>query len=155
LLEPSLCHHEVCVLDVGSEFLSLVHVQLLKDVAVKIKKNFLCFLGNHPKLVMHVQSILEMVACCLHLLKNFLYAQQATDWFIQEREKVQELHYLLSCSPNKDSVVFHCNKLMLVQLSFTNRNPAYIFGALQCSHYLENPTTLPLWHLLKLSIQTY
>jgi hypothetical protein len=33
-LEPSLCHHEVCVLDVGSDFLSLVHVQLLKDVAV-------------------------------------------------------------------------------------------------------------------------
>jgi hypothetical protein len=40
LWEPSLCHHKVCVLDFGSEFLSLVHVQLLKDVAVKSRRNF-------------------------------------------------------------------------------------------------------------------
>jgi hypothetical protein len=31
---------------------------------------------------MHVQSILEMTGCCLHLLENFLYAHEATDWFI-------------------------------------------------------------------------
>jgi hypothetical protein len=41
LLEPSLCHHEVCVLDVGSDFLSLVHVQLLKDVAVNSRKIYI------------------------------------------------------------------------------------------------------------------
>jgi hypothetical protein len=40
LLEPSLCHHEVWVLDVGSDFLSLVHVQLLKDVAVNSRRVF-------------------------------------------------------------------------------------------------------------------
>jgi hypothetical protein len=109
----------------------------------EFKKNFLCSLGNYLKLVMHVRSILEMTGCCLHLLKFFLFAQQATDWFIQEREKFQDLHYLLSRSPNKDLVVFHCNKLLLVQLSFGNRNLTYIFGALHCSLYLENPTTLP------------
>jgi hypothetical protein len=79
LLEPSLCHHEVCVLDVESEFLSLAHVQLLKDVTVKIKKKFICFLGNQLELVMHVRSILEMVDCYLHLNEKFLYAHQATD----------------------------------------------------------------------------
>jgi hypothetical protein len=142
LLEPSLCHHKVCVLDVGSEFLSLVHVQLLKHVTVKIKKNFLCFLGNHPKLVWHVQSILEMVACYFHFNEKFLYAHQATDLFIQEREKVQELQYLLSHSPNKESVVFHCRKLLLLQLSFGKHNLTYLFGDLCCTPYLENPTTL-------------
>jgi hypothetical protein len=40
LLEPSLCHHKVRVLDVGSEFLSLVHVQLLKDVVVNSRRSF-------------------------------------------------------------------------------------------------------------------
>jgi hypothetical protein len=79
LLEPSLYHHEVCVLDIGSEFLSLVHEQLLKDVAVKIKNIFLGSLGNHLELVMYVQIILGMIGCCLHLLENFLYAHQATN----------------------------------------------------------------------------
>jgi hypothetical protein len=61
-------------------FFSLIHVQLLKEVAVNLRRFFfLCFLGNHPKLVMHVQSILEMTGCCLHLLENFLYAHEATD----------------------------------------------------------------------------
>jgi hypothetical protein len=91
---------------------------------------------------MHVRIILEITGCCLHLLENFLYAQQATNWFIQEWQKVQELHYLLSRSPNKDSVVFHCKKLLLVQLSFGNRNLTYLFRTLHCSPYLENPTTL-------------
>jgi hypothetical protein len=121
----------------------------------EFKKKFLCFLGNHLKLVMHVRIILEMTHCCLRLLENSLYAQQATDWFIQEREKVQDLHHLLSHSPNKDSVVFHCKKLLLLQLSFSNHNPAYLFGVLRCSQYIENLTTLPIWHPLKLSIQTY
>jgi hypothetical protein len=49
----------------------------------EIENFFLCFLENHPKLVMHGQIILEMTGCCLHL-ENFLYAQQATDKFIQE-----------------------------------------------------------------------
>jgi hypothetical protein len=79
---------------------------------------------------MRVRIILEMVGCCLHLLENFLYAQQATDWFIQKWEKVQELHYLLSRSPNKDSVESHCSKLLLVQLSFGNHNLTYLFGVL-------------------------
>jgi hypothetical protein len=76
-----------------------------------------------------VQSILEMVACYLHFNEKFLYAHQATDLFIQEREKVQDLHYLLSRSPNMDPVVFHCNMLLLVQLSFGKRNLTYLFGA--------------------------
>jgi hypothetical protein len=47
--------------------------------------------------------------------------------------------------------VFHCSKLLLVQLSFGKRNLTYLFfGTLHCSPYLENPTTLPLWHQLKL-----
>jgi hypothetical protein len=79
---------------------------------------------------MHVQIILEMTGCGLHLLENLLYAHLATHYFDYKREKVQELHYLLSRPPNKDSVVFHCKKLLLLQLSFANRNPAYIFGAL-------------------------
>jgi hypothetical protein len=37
---------------------------------------------------------------------KFLYAQQATDWFIQEREKFQELQYLLSCFPTKTRLCF-------------------------------------------------
>jgi hypothetical protein len=45
----------------------------------EFKKKFLYIIRNHPKLVMHVQIILEMTGCCLHLLENFLYAQQATD----------------------------------------------------------------------------
>jgi hypothetical protein len=45
----------------------------------EIKNFFLCFPGNHPKLVMHVRIILEMTGCCLHLLGNFIYAQKATD----------------------------------------------------------------------------
>jgi hypothetical protein len=45
----------------------------------EIKKNFLCFHGNHLELVMHVRIILEMTGCCLHLLENFLNAHQATD----------------------------------------------------------------------------
>jgi hypothetical protein len=57
----------------------------------EIEKNFLCFLGNHLELVMHVRIILEMIGWCLHLLKIFLYAQQATDWFIQERETRTQL----------------------------------------------------------------
>jgi hypothetical protein len=56
---------------------------------------------------------------------------------------------------NKDSVVFHCKKLLVLQLSFGNHNLTYHFGASPCSPYLENPTNLPLWHLLKLSIRTY
>jgi hypothetical protein len=36
--EPTSCHRKVCVLDVGSDFLSLVHVQLLKDVTVKSRR---------------------------------------------------------------------------------------------------------------------
>jgi hypothetical protein len=81
----------------------------------EFKKNFLCFLGNRLELVMHVRIILEMVACYLHFNEKFLYAHQATDWFIQEREKVQELHYLLSRSANKDSVLSHCKKLLVLQ----------------------------------------
>jgi hypothetical protein len=118
-------------------------------------KNFLCFLGNHLELVMHVRIILEMTGCCLHLLENFLYAQKATNWFIQKWEKIQELHYLLSCSPIKDSVVFHRNKLLLVQLSFGNRNLTYLFGAWHCSPYLENLAMLSRWHPIKLFIRTY
>jgi hypothetical protein len=30
----------------------------------------------------------------------------------------------------------------LLQLSFDNHNPSYLFGAWHCSPYLENPTTL-------------
>jgi hypothetical protein len=45
----------------------------------EFKKNLLCSLGNHLELVMHVRIILEMTGCCLHLLENSLYAQQATD----------------------------------------------------------------------------
>jgi hypothetical protein len=64
-------------------------------------------------------------------------------WLIYSRKrKVQELHYLLSHSPNKESVVFHCKKLLLLQLSFGNHNLTYLFGALHCTPYLENPTTL-------------
>ena len=37
LLELTLCLHKVCVLGVRSDF-SLVHVQLLKDVAVDLSK---------------------------------------------------------------------------------------------------------------------
>jgi hypothetical protein len=108
----------------------------------EFKKNFLCFLGNHLKSVMHMHIILKMTCCCLHLLENFLYAHQATDLFIQEREKVQELHYLLSHSFIKDLVVLHGKKLLLLQLSFGNRNITYLLGTLYCSPYLENPTTL-------------
>jgi hypothetical protein len=111
----------------------------------EFKRNFLCYPREYLELVMHVRIILEMVACYFHFNEKFLYAQQATDWFIQERGKYQDLHYLLSRSPNKDSVVFHCNKLLLVQLSFGNRGLTYLFGVLHCSPYLENPTTLPLW----------
>jgi hypothetical protein len=31
-------------------------------------------------------------------LEKFLYAHQATDRFVQEKEEVQELHHLLWCS---------------------------------------------------------
>jgi hypothetical protein len=37
----------------------------------EFKKNFLCFLGNHLELVMHVRIIFEMTGCFLHLLENF------------------------------------------------------------------------------------
>jgi hypothetical protein len=70
---------------------------------------------------------------------SYMHNKPLTDLF--KNEKVQELHYLLSRSPNKDSVV-HCKKLLLVQLSLGNRNLTYLFGALHCSPYLENPTTV-------------
>jgi hypothetical protein len=77
-------------------------------------------------------------------------------WLIYSRTRKSPRPSLSSfISPNKDSVVFHCNKLLLVQLSFGKRNLTYLFGALQCSPYLENSTTLPLCNPLKLSIQTY
>jgi hypothetical protein len=77
-------------------------------------------------------------------------------WLIYSRtRKIQDLHYLLSCSPIKDLVVFHCNKLLLLQLSFGNRNLTYLFGALHCSPYLESLAMLSRWHPLKLSIWTY
>jgi hypothetical protein len=120
-----------------------------------IQEEFSLFPRNHLELVMHVRIILEMSGCCLHPLENLLYAHQATDWFIQEREKVQDLHYLLSRSPIKDLVVFHCNKLLLVQLCFGNRGLTYLFGALHFSPYLENLATLSRWHPLKLSVRTY
>jgi hypothetical protein len=110
---------------------------IAKRCCREFKKNFLCFPGNHPKLVMHVQVILEMTGCCLHPLENSLYAQQATDWFIQEQEKVQDLHYLLSCSPNKDSLESHWKKLLVLQLSSGNWNLTYLFGVLHCSHILR------------------
>jgi hypothetical protein len=87
-----------------------------------IKKNFLCFLRNHLELVMHVWIILEMTGCCLHLLKNSLYAQQATDGFIQEREKVQDLHYFISCLPTRTQLCFIaissccCNCLLAIAI---------------------------------------
>jgi hypothetical protein len=56
-----------------------------------------------------------------------MHTKPMSDLF--KKKKVQDLHYLLSCSPNKDSVVFPCNKLLLVQLSFGNRNLTYLFGA--------------------------
>jgi hypothetical protein len=40
----------------------------------EIKKNSPCILANHLELVMHVRSILEMVACFLHFNEKFLYA---------------------------------------------------------------------------------
>jgi hypothetical protein len=69
-----------------------------------------------------------MVACYLHFNEKLLYAHQATDLFIREREKVQDLHYLLSRSSIKDSVLSHCKKLLVLQLSFGNHNLTYVFG---------------------------
>jgi hypothetical protein len=108
---------------------------MLKDVNVNSRRIFLVSFGIISKIAHVCADILEMTGCCLHLLENFLYAHQATDWFIQEREKVQGLHYLLSRSTNKDSVVFHCNKLLLVQLSFGNCN-------LEKSNNITSPTSI-------------
>jgi hypothetical protein len=77
----------------------------------EFKKNLLCFLGNHLKLVMHVQIILEMIGCCLNLLENFLYAHQATDWFIQETRK--------SPRPSLSSFTFFHQGLSCVSLQET------------------------------------
>jgi hypothetical protein len=52
----------------------------------EIEKNFLCFLGNHFKLVMHVQLILEMIGCCLHLLENsYMHTKPPIDSFKNEK----------------------------------------------------------------------
>jgi hypothetical protein len=64
-------------------------------------------------------------------------------WLIHSRtRKFQELHYVLSHSPNKDSVEFHCNKLLLVQLYFGNHNLTYLSGALHYSPYLEKSNNI-------------
>jgi hypothetical protein len=71
---------------------------------------------------MHVRIILEMIGCCLHLLENFLNAHQATDWFIQEREKSSWPSLSSLMFPNKDSVVFiaisfwWCNCLLAIAI---------------------------------------
>jgi hypothetical protein len=155
LLEPSLCHRKVCDFWMLEVTFSPRFMCNCWKMSPWIQEEFTLFPRKSSQIGHACADILEMTGFCLHLLENFLYAQQATDWFIQEREKVQELHYLLSRSPNKDELVFHCKKLLLMQWSFGNCNLTYIFGTLHCSPYLENPTTLPLWHSLKLSIQTY
>jgi hypothetical protein len=103
---------------------------------------------------MHVQIILEMIGCCLHLLENFLYAQQANVWFIQEREKVQDLHYLLSRFPTRTRLCSAisscwCNCLLSIAILLI------LLETYTISPYLENLTTIPLWYPLKLSIRTY
>jgi hypothetical protein len=95
----------------------------------EFKKNFLCFLRNHLELVMHVRIILEMTGCCLHLLENFLYAHQATEWFIQKWEK--------SPRTSLSSFTFSHQRLSCVSLQeapgvaivFWNHNLTYLFGA--------------------------
>ena len=68
LLEPTLCHRKVCVLDVGSDFLWFTCIRWKMSPLIWVK--FSCFLGNHLKLVMYVWSILEMVGCHLHFLEG-------------------------------------------------------------------------------------
>jgi hypothetical protein len=78
------CENHLCVIT-KYVFWMLEVISLFGSRAIvekcrcEFKKSFLCSLGNHLELVMRVRIILEMVGCCLHLLENFLYAQQATD----------------------------------------------------------------------------
>jgi hypothetical protein len=109
----------------------------------EIENNFLGSLRNHLELVMHVWSILEMTGCCLHLLENFyMHNKPLTDLFKNEKSPRTSLSSLIF--PNKDTVVFHCKKLLLLQLSLGNHNHTYLFGALHYSPYLENPTNFSL-----------
>jgi hypothetical protein len=83
-----------------------------------------------------------MVGCYLHFNEK-VPPCILSHWLIhstKRRTSRTSLSYLIFLI--KDSVVFHCNKLQLVQLSFGNRSLTYLFGTLHCSPYLENPTTL-------------
>jgi hypothetical protein len=70
----------------------------------EFKKNFLCFLGNYPKLVMHVQSILEMVAFCLHLLENsYMHNKPVTNLFMTFNIFFHVSQQRLGCVPLQEA----------------------------------------------------
>jgi hypothetical protein len=52
-----------------------------------IQEEFSLFPRESSRIGHACVDILEMTGCCLHLPENFMYAHQATNWFIQEREK--------------------------------------------------------------------
>jgi hypothetical protein len=86
LWEPSLCHHEVCVLDVGSEFLSLVHVQLLKDVAVNLRRFFFVPSGIISKWSWMCGLFLRwQVVASIILKTSYMHTKPLTDLFKNEK----------------------------------------------------------------------
>jgi hypothetical protein len=113
LLEPSLCHHEVYVLDVGSDFLSLVHVQLLKDVAVNSRRIFL--VSSESSRIGHACADYSWDVRLLPPSSWKFLICTTSHWLIYSRMRKSprpSLSYFMF--PNKISVVFHCNKLLLV-----------------------------------------
>jgi hypothetical protein len=103
--EPSLCHHEVCVLDVGSDFLSLIHVQLFKDVAMNLRRIFFVSSG----IILNWSCMCGLFLRWQFVASIFLkisYAHQATIWFIQEREKSKNFTILFHVLPIRTRLCF-------------------------------------------------
>jgi hypothetical protein len=86
LWEPSLCHHEVCVLDVGSDFLSLIHVQLMKDVAVNLRRFFFVSSGIISKWSWMCGLFLRwQVVASIFLKTSYMHTKPLTDLFKNEK----------------------------------------------------------------------
>jgi hypothetical protein len=133
LLEPSLCHHEVWVLDVGSDFLSLVHMQLLKDVAVKsriiffvpsgIISNWSCMCGVFLR---------WQVVASIFLKILYMHNKPLTNLF---KTFIIFFHVLPSrtrlCFISRSSWCFSCLSAITILLNFLELYTG--------SRYLENP----------------
>jgi hypothetical protein len=130
-------------------------MQLLKRCRREFKKNFPCFLRNHLELVMHVQIILEMTGCCLHLVENFYMHNKPLTNLFKNEKKFKTFTIFFHVLPIRTRLCFIarsfccCNCLLAITI-LLNFSELYT-----SSPYLENPTTLPLWQPLKLSIRTY